>query len=255
MNFFGMGYQEILVILVIALVVFGPGKLPEVMGQVGKAVRDFRRMTADLTGEFEKTIGDPNEIRRALTGELEDVKSQVTSVTNSVKKDMAQASSTISSAASTAKSAASAGSKSTTAAKTTAAKATPAKTTTSTAAKSNASTASKPATGKTASTAGVAKAPAATKADPLADVSFFEDDDVAVTGNGHAAKPQSGTSATAPSTAAVNPTLAPSGPANGADVEPATDAVGMAASGGMSDDALARARQRRQSAGYRRRQP
>src|SRR5687768_10963403 len=60
MNIFGVGTWEMLVIIVGALIIFGPGKLPEVMGQVGRAVRDFRRMTADLTGEFEKAVGDPN---------------------------------------------------------------------------------------------------------------------------------------------------------------------------------------------------
>jgi len=52
MNIFGIGSGEMVLLLVAALLIFGPGKLPEVAGQVGKAVRDFRRMTSDLTGEF-----------------------------------------------------------------------------------------------------------------------------------------------------------------------------------------------------------
>lgn len=39
---FGMGIQEILVILVIALVVFGPGKLPEVGRALGKGISEFK---------------------------------------------------------------------------------------------------------------------------------------------------------------------------------------------------------------------
>ena len=56
MNFLGMGPMELMLILVLALIVFGPGKLPEVAGQVGKAVRDVRRATSDLSSEFNKTI-------------------------------------------------------------------------------------------------------------------------------------------------------------------------------------------------------
>lgn len=56
MNFLGMGPMELLLILVLGLIVFGPGKLPEVMGQVGKAVRDFRRATSELSEEFNRTI-------------------------------------------------------------------------------------------------------------------------------------------------------------------------------------------------------
>jgi sec-independent protein translocase protein TatA len=39
---FGLGVPELVVILVIALVLFGPGRLPEVGGALGRAVRDFR---------------------------------------------------------------------------------------------------------------------------------------------------------------------------------------------------------------------
>ena len=88
---FGIGYQEMFVILVAALVIFGPGKLPEVAGQVGRWVRDFRRMTADLTGEFEKTVGDVEDIKRTLRGEVDSITAEVDSVSKSVKKDLAKA--------------------------------------------------------------------------------------------------------------------------------------------------------------------
>ncbi|MGZ8901833.1 MAG: twin-arginine translocase TatA/TatE family subunit [Limisphaerales bacterium] len=40
---FGFGLQELLVILVIALVVFGPSKLPQIGSGLGKAIRDFKK--------------------------------------------------------------------------------------------------------------------------------------------------------------------------------------------------------------------
>lgn len=40
---FGMGLPELLVILVVALVVFGPGKLPELGSALGQGLRDFRK--------------------------------------------------------------------------------------------------------------------------------------------------------------------------------------------------------------------
>ncbi|MBA2450835.1 MAG: twin-arginine translocase TatA/TatE family subunit, partial [Chloroflexi bacterium] len=51
-----MGPMELMLILVLALIVFGPGKLPEIAGQVGKAVRDVRRATTELSGEFNRTL-------------------------------------------------------------------------------------------------------------------------------------------------------------------------------------------------------
>src|SRR5207247_11185418 len=40
---FGMGFGELLVVLVIVLVVFGPGRLPEMMGHLGKGLQEFKK--------------------------------------------------------------------------------------------------------------------------------------------------------------------------------------------------------------------
>ncbi len=42
---FGMGLPELLVILVIVLVIFGAGKLPELGENLGKGIRNFRKAT------------------------------------------------------------------------------------------------------------------------------------------------------------------------------------------------------------------
>lgn len=49
---FGLGLQELLVILVIALVIFGPSKLPQIGSGLGKAIRDFKKgVTGDEAEE------------------------------------------------------------------------------------------------------------------------------------------------------------------------------------------------------------
>ena len=49
---FGLGLQELLVILVIALVIFGPSKLPQIGSGLGKAIRDFKKgVTSDEAEE------------------------------------------------------------------------------------------------------------------------------------------------------------------------------------------------------------
>jgi sec-independent protein translocase protein TatA len=40
---FGLGFPEIIAILVIVLLIFGAGKLPDIMGSVGKGIKDFKK--------------------------------------------------------------------------------------------------------------------------------------------------------------------------------------------------------------------
>jgi TatA/E family protein of Tat protein translocase len=49
---FGIGVPELLVILVVALIVLGPKRLPEVAKALGKGLAEFRKATADLTEEL-----------------------------------------------------------------------------------------------------------------------------------------------------------------------------------------------------------
>ena len=66
---FGMGMGELLLILVVALIVVGPDKLPGAARAIGKGIRDLRRHTHDLqaTLEQDEKLGDAvRELRSAL---------------------------------------------------------------------------------------------------------------------------------------------------------------------------------------------
>src|SRR5436190_24233338 len=98
MNLFGMGTQEIVIILIAALVIFGPNRLPEIAGKLGKTVGDLKRMSSDLTGELERNK-DIQDLKRTVQGEISGFKSQVSGVTDSVKKDVKSATGSTGSAA------------------------------------------------------------------------------------------------------------------------------------------------------------
>jgi sec-independent protein translocase protein TatA len=53
-----LGPAEILVILVVALLVFGPNKMPEIAKQVGKGFREFRRVQQHLKSELRDVVAE-----------------------------------------------------------------------------------------------------------------------------------------------------------------------------------------------------
>ena len=53
---FGLWWQELIVILFIALIIFGPRKLPEVGKSLGQALKSFRDGTKNVTDEVKKEM-------------------------------------------------------------------------------------------------------------------------------------------------------------------------------------------------------
>ncbi len=70
MEFFGIGASELMVLLVIAIVLFGPDKIPTMAAQVGKTIREFRKYTSDLTKEFDAATGDLRKEFQDIAGDI-----------------------------------------------------------------------------------------------------------------------------------------------------------------------------------------
>lgn len=58
---FGLGMQELLVILVVAVVIIGPKRLPEIARALGKGMREFRKATDEIKHNFtiDRDVYDP----------------------------------------------------------------------------------------------------------------------------------------------------------------------------------------------------
>jgi Tat protein translocase TatB subunit len=63
---FGIGPSELVIILVIALLVLGPKRLPELAAGLGKGLAEFRRATSDINAELD-------EARRSLEEQTREV--------------------------------------------------------------------------------------------------------------------------------------------------------------------------------------
>ena len=78
---FNIGIPELLIIVAIALIVFGPSKLPELAKAFGRAMREFKKATDEVKESFEAETKDLEEIKHTLTDEnlLADLAEEVSS--------------------------------------------------------------------------------------------------------------------------------------------------------------------------------
>src|ERR671937_2587882 len=74
-----LGFSEMLVIFIVALLVFGPKKLPELGKSLGKGIREFKKATEELKSSWEdqvKDISQPlNDVKRDIHNMGQDMKS------------------------------------------------------------------------------------------------------------------------------------------------------------------------------------
>jgi sec-independent protein translocase protein TatA len=68
---FNIGLPELLIIVAIALIVFGPNKLPELAKAFGRAMREFKKATEEVKESFEAETKDLEELKSTLTEEKE----------------------------------------------------------------------------------------------------------------------------------------------------------------------------------------
>jgi sec-independent protein translocase protein TatA len=64
MNIFGIGLPEMAIIMGVALLIFGPKKLPEIGRSMGKAIRGFQDASKEFQNEFQK---EAEQLEEAMT--------------------------------------------------------------------------------------------------------------------------------------------------------------------------------------------
>jgi TatA/E family protein of Tat protein translocase len=81
--FGSVGPTEIILIFIIALLVFGPKKLPEIGKSVGKAIREFKKASDEIKGRIEEEI-KASEIKDIG----KDIKDEVQGLRDEIKKEI-----------------------------------------------------------------------------------------------------------------------------------------------------------------------
>ncbi|MDQ7031388.1 MAG: Sec-independent protein translocase protein TatB [Desulfonauticus sp.] len=87
---FGIGSTELMLILVVALIVIGPSKLPEIARTLGKAMAEFKKVSTDVKRTIEQEMEREEEKTSYLEAEKELQKKQKAeqkSASDSVKEE------------------------------------------------------------------------------------------------------------------------------------------------------------------------
>lgn len=74
MEFLGIGYQELIVVMFLLLVVVGPERLPGMAYQIGRAVRQMQQYARAVRDEFSDEIGYIEDQYKTVRGEVDQTK-------------------------------------------------------------------------------------------------------------------------------------------------------------------------------------
>ena len=72
---FGIGVPELILILVVGLIVFGPGKLPEMGRALGKSIKEFKSANNEPPQDARAEINVTEEAKQLEGGEKKEAKS------------------------------------------------------------------------------------------------------------------------------------------------------------------------------------
>lgn len=100
MDFLGLGFGEVLLVVVIALIVLGPEKVPELARSFGRMVRTFRQaasgFTTVVTKELDEVRKTTSEAVTTVTKELDEAQKTTSDLTTTLTKELEEAQKTMS---------------------------------------------------------------------------------------------------------------------------------------------------------------
>jgi len=84
-SFLFISGPEIFIVVLVALLLFGADKMPDLAKGLGKGLREFKKATDEIKRELENST---NDVRKDITSAADDIKSDITNVADDIKKDL-----------------------------------------------------------------------------------------------------------------------------------------------------------------------
>ena len=101
MDFFGIGAAEVLIIFLLLFLFFGPAKLPEIAGMIGKAMRKLRQLSAEMNKNLQELSDEVKETSKeadgtvsgstGLTKDLKDISKEMADMAKEVNNSVGSA--------------------------------------------------------------------------------------------------------------------------------------------------------------------
>lgn len=91
MDFFGIGLPEIILILIVAVIVVGPKRLPEVAAQMARLIRQLRGYATDVTSQMRSELDELTKEYEQMRKELEEVRETAVKEVDSVSREVGRA--------------------------------------------------------------------------------------------------------------------------------------------------------------------
>lgn len=88
MDFFGIGLPELILVMVLALIVFGPERLPELAAQLGRLVREARRYAGQVTSQLKDELGDLTQEYESLRQEVQQLRRELNQQTKPFRDEL-----------------------------------------------------------------------------------------------------------------------------------------------------------------------
>lgn len=95
MEFLGIGYQELLLVLVLLLVVVGPERLPTMAYQIGRAVRTMQGYARAVRDEFRDEIDYLDEQYKTIKGQVDEAQQVIRTENQKLGAELREVSSTV----------------------------------------------------------------------------------------------------------------------------------------------------------------
>lgn len=87
MDFFGIGLQELFIVLLIALIVVGPARLPQMAFKIGQVMRRLRMVTTEMARDISDEVNRETDLKSGIVDDIREIVADMNPIDKEDKED------------------------------------------------------------------------------------------------------------------------------------------------------------------------